>query len=49
MKKLLMTPDEYYNRRTIIDEIEEKRGWRLGCLTVFVIIFTLMVYLILKK
>jgi uncharacterized membrane protein len=46
IKKPYMTPEEYYSRRTIIDEMEEKRGCRIGCL---ILIASVIVALVVLK
>lgn len=44
MKKLMMTSDEYYNRKTIADKIDEDLRSHEGCrnLAVFIMVVVLI-------
>lgn len=47
MKKLLMTKDEYYNRKKIDDYMDEQLTSREGCrnLAVFIMIFFALMFI----
>lgn len=44
MKKLMMTSDEYYNRKTVGDFMDDELTSREGCrnLAIFIMIMTLL-------